>query len=94
MALLLFLLLAIRYTDIAFDSATNQVGIVWRDNLDGDALDFVVGTVSRTSISFGTTIELAGDVEQSPITYDSGSGQFVVSYYDDADSDKGKAQWQ
>lgn len=79
------------YTDIAFDSSTNQVGIVWRDNGDADALDFVVGTVSGTSISFGTTIELAGDVEQSSITYDSGSGQFVVSYHDDDDSSKGKA---
>ena len=45
----------------------------------------------QISISFGTTIELAGDVEQSSITYDSGSGQFVVSYHDDDDSSKGKA---
>ena len=79
------------YTDIAFDSSTNQVGIIWRDNGDGNALDFVVGTVSGTSISFGTTIELAGAVEQSRISYDSGSGQFVVSYHDDGDSSKGKA---
>ena len=79
------------YTDIAFDSSANQVGITWRDENDGSAGDFIVGTVSGTSISFGTSIELAGDVEQSAISYDSGSGQFVVSYHDDDDSSKGKA---
>jgi len=79
------------YTDIAFDSSSNQVGISWRDENDGSAGDFIVGTVSGTSISFGTSIELAGDVEQSAISYDSGSGQFVVSYHDDDDSSKGKA---
>ena len=79
------------YTKAAFDSGLNQIGIVWRDGSDADALDFRVGTVSGTSISFGTSIELAGDVEQSPIAYDSSSGQFVVAYHDDGDSSKGKA---
>ena len=79
------------YTKAAFDSGLNQIGIVWRDGGDADALDFRVGTVSGTSISFGTSIELAGDVEQSPIAYDSSSGQFVVAYHDDGDSSKGKA---
>lgn len=79
------------YPKAAFDSGLNQVGIAWRDDGDGEALDLRVGTVSGTSISFGTSIELAGDVEQSPIAYDSSSGQFVVSYHDDGDSSKGKA---
>jgi len=79
------------YTKAAFDSGANQVGIAWRDDGDGQALDFIVGTVSGTSISFGTSVELAGDVEQSPVAYDSSSSQFVVSYHDDGDSSKGKA---
>lgn len=79
------------YPKAAFDSGLNQVGIAWRDDGDGQALDLRIGTVSGTSISFGTSIELAGDVEQSPIAYDSSSGQFVVSYHDDGDSSKGKA---
>ena len=79
------------YPKAAFDSGLNQVGIAWRDDGDGEALDLRVGTVSGTSISFGTSIELAGDVEQSPIAYDSSSGQFVVAYHDDGDSSKGKA---
>ena len=79
------------YAKAAFDSGANQVGIAWRDDGDGQALDFIVGTVSGTSISFGTSVELAGDVEQSPVAYDSSSSQFVVSYHDDGDSSKGKA---
>ena len=79
------------YPKAAFDSGANQVGIAWRDDGDGQALDFIVGTVSGTSISFGTSVELAGDVEQSPVAYDSSSSQFVVSYHDDGDSSKGKA---
>jgi len=79
------------YAKAAFDSGLNQVGIAWRDDNDGQALDFRVGTVSGTSISFGTSIELAADVEQSPIAYDSSSGRFVVAYHDDGDSSKGKA---
>ena len=86
-----FLRLALRYTKTAFDSVLNQVGVAWRDGSDGDALDFAVGTVSGTSISFGTSVELAANVEQSPVAYDSSSQKFVVSYHDNEDSSKGKA---
>ncbi len=51
----------------------------------------VVGTVSGTSISFGSVATFeAGEPKNISAAFDSGVGKVAVSYMDDADSDKGK----
>lgn len=55
---------------IAFDSSNNKVVITYRDTTASNAVA-IVGTVSGTSISFG-----------SPTTYDSGNGNYNRVAYD------------
>ena len=43
--------------NIAFDSNSNKVLVAYRDNADSQKLKLVVGTVSGTSISFGTILD-------------------------------------
>ena len=75
-----------------FDSTNNKVIAAYTRNFDnsGRAL---VGTVSGTSISFGSeTIFESGDVNSSMrMAFDSVNGKTVIGYRDNGDSNKPKA---
>ena len=68
---------------IAFDSTNGKVVVVYRDVGNSSAGTAVVGTVSGTSISFGTPVVFnAGYTNDMSIAFDSGNGKMVIAYRD------------
>jgi len=77
-------------TVIAFDSTNNKVVIAYRDNGNSGKGTAIVGTVSGTSISFGSAVEYEqGDVDDQAITFDSNVGKVVIAYFDGGNSNYG-----
>tara|TARA_R100001463_G_scaffold2169_2_gene9186 strand:- start:2134 stop:3591 length:1458 start_codon:yes stop_codon:yes gene_type:complete len=75
-----------------FDSTNGKAVIVFRDDADSDKGKAVVGTVSGTSISFGSAAEFeSGDTRVTASTFDTDNGKVVIAYKDIDDSSKGKA---
>ena len=76
----------------AFDSTNNKVVVVFRDNGDSGYGKAAVGTVSGTSISFGTTATFnAGDTRETATAYDVNAQKIVISYKDQGNSNYGTA---
>ena len=75
-----------------FDSNSNKVVVCYKDNGNSFYGTSIVGTVSSTSISFGSAVvfESANSPHISP-TFDSNSNKVVIAYSDAGDSTKGKA---
>ena len=75
-----------------FDSNSNKVVIAYRDSANSYYGTAIIGTVSGTSISFGTAVvyETSSSQYNSP-TFDSSNNKVVIAYRDGGDSDKGKA---
>ena len=76
----------------AYDTTNDKVLIVFRDIGNYQYGTAIVGTVSGSSISFGS----ANVFESSATTYisvafDSTAGKFLIAYRDEGDSNKGKA---
>jgi hypothetical protein len=81
---------AISHSGIAFDSDTGKVVIAYRQNTSGGSTDFkrgtaVVGTVSGTSISFGSNVAFdnTGDYGESGhgnVIYDTNAKKVIVVY--------------
>jgi len=80
---------------ITFDSNSNKVVIAYDDKADGQKGKAIVGTVSGTSISFGSAVVFNnGSTDMgtpNAITFDSNSNKVVIAFQDKADSNKGKA---
>ena len=75
-----------------FDSSNNKVVIAYRDNGASNEGEAVVGTVSGTAISFGSTAQFeTGITNYSSPVFDSNSNKVVISFSDGGDSGKGKA---
>ena len=80
------------YISAVFDSTNNKVVIAYQDTGDSSKGKAVVGTVSSTSISFGSIVEFeAGNTEQISTAYDSNAGKVVIAYRDVGNSDYGTA---
>jgi len=81
-----------RDADAIFDSTNNKVVITYRDSGNSNYGTAIVGTVSGTSISFGSAVvfESAGCYNSSA-TFDSSNGKVVVAYRDDGNSNYGTA---
>ena len=75
---------AVTYADVVvFDSTNGKVVIVYRDSGNSSAGTAVVGTVSGTSISFGTPVVFnASYTSQMSAAFDSGNGKIVIAYRD------------
>ncbi len=73
-----------------FDSSANKVVIGWQDGTDSNKGAAVVGTVSGTSISFGSKVffsdSASGDIEGS---FDSNANKVVFFYRDNSNSNQG-----
>ena len=83
---------AVSFSAIAYDSNANKHVIVYRDDNNSNHGTAVVGTVSGTSISFGTpAVFESAATEELSIAYDSNAQKVVVAYKDDANSDYGTA---
>ena len=75
-----------------FDSNSNKVVIAYKDDANSSYGTAVVGTVSGTSISFGTPVVFeTGAVSYISTTFDSSSNRVVISYTDDGNSSYGTA---
>ena len=80
------------YPSATYDSTNNRVVISYQDSGNSNYGTAVVGTVSGSSISFGTPVVYAsvGTTQQS-ITYDSTNNRVVIAYSDGGSSDYGTA---
>jgi len=80
------------YNSATYDSTNNRVAIAYRDDGNSFYGTAIVGTVSGTSISFGSAVvfESAQSENISP-TYDSTNNQVVIAYRDVGNSSYGTA---
>ena len=76
-----------RYVNAAFDSTVNKVIISYRDDGNSSHGTAIVGTVSGTSISFGTAaVYNAAETAPETTVYDSSTNKTVILYSDVANS--------
>ena len=70
-----------KYTVSTFDSVNNKIIIAYRDNNNSGYLTAIVGTVSGTSISFGTPVVAASNSSQYVgIAFNDNAGKCLISY--------------
>jgi hypothetical protein len=75
----------IKNTGIAFDSVNNRVVIAYRDYGNSSYGTAIVGTVSGTSISFGTSVVFnSATTEFNSVVFDSNANKTVFLYSDDS----------
>ena len=81
------------YASPVYDTANNKVVIGYRDDGDSGYYRAIVGTVSGTSISFGSSVRFDTAVSSTIMggTYDSANQKVVFAYQDFYNSQKGKA---
>jgi hypothetical protein len=71
-----------QYITSAFDSNSNKVVVAYRDSGNSTYGTAVVGTVSGTSISFGTPVVFQANAVQTPyVVFDSTNNKMVIGYY-------------
>ena len=71
------------YIQTTYDTANDKVVIGYQDGGNSDAPTAIVGTVSGTSISFGSEATASTELTQPlGMTFDSGSGKVVFVYKD------------
>ena len=79
-------------TALAFDSNAEKVVIIFRNNANLNYGTGVVGTVSGTSISFGSlAVFESADSAYNVVSFDSNSNKIVASYSDVGNSNYGTA---
>jgi len=80
------------YTGIAYDSDSQKVVIGYRDGGNSNAGTAIVGTVSGTSISFGSAavFDTANSIRIA-VSYDSSAQKIVIAYRDSGSDDEGMA---
>jgi len=75
-----------------YDSTNQKVVFAYSDGGNSSHGTAVVGTVSGTSISFGTPVVFnAGNSGYFSASFDSNAGRVLISYSDDSNSSKGEA---
>jgi len=75
------------YINSTFDSNSNKVVVVYRDEGNSSHGTAVVGTVSGTSISFGTPVVFeAAAIDFCDVTFDSSNNKVVIAYRDRGNS--------
>ena len=80
------------YTSAVYDSTSNKTVIAYRDSITTNYGTAIVGTVSGTSISFGTPVVFESAVSAHiAATYDSSNNKVVIAYTDGGNSSYGTA---
>ena len=83
---------AAAFTSASFDTASNKVVISYKDNGNSSYGTSIVGTVSGTSISFGTKVVFeSASTRYTSTVFDSANGKTVVAYADLVNSFHGTA---
>ena len=77
-----------RDMDATFDTTNNKIVVVYEDNGNSNYGTGIVGTVSGTSISFGSaTTYTTARAQSNNVVYDSANGKVVVSFgYDTSET--------
>ena len=87
-----FVISSTSYVSVAFDSNTNKVVIAYRDDGNSSYGTAVVGTVSGTSISFGSPAQFNNNrSDYISATFDSNSNKVVIAYSDAGNGFRGTA---
>jgi hypothetical protein len=74
----------------AFDSNANKVVIAYRNGSNSSYGEVVIGTVSGTSISFGTAVVFeTANSQYMSLAFDSSNNKIVIAYKDDGNSGYG-----
>ena len=80
------------YNSVAYDSANNKILIAYRDNGNSNYGTAIVGTVSGTSISFGTAVVFeSAATAYCSATYDVSAEKVLIAYQDAGNSQIGTA---
>jgi len=80
------------YIASAYDSSNNKIVVAYRDNANSKAGTAVVGTISGTSVTFGTPVVFQNSrSDYIAIAFDSSNNKIVIAYNDDGNSDYGTA---
>jgi len=74
---------------ITFDNNSNKIVIAYADEGNSSNGTAIVGTVSGTSISFGSAVVFDGNSDSISATFDSNSNKVVIAYSDLGNSDYG-----
>ena len=78
--------------DITYDTTNDKVVISYKDSSNSNYGTAIVGTVSGTSISFGTKVVFQSAISYgNRITFDSNAGKVVICYKDTTASNNGAA---
>jgi len=80
---------SVTYNAITFDPINGKVVIVYRDVGNADAGTAIVGTVSGTSISFGSPSTFTTDASDTAVAFDSNAGKVVIIFRNNANSNYG-----
>ena len=82
----------VSFTSATFDSTNNRVVIAYANNGNNAYGTAIVGTVSGTSISFGTPVVFeSADTDEIFAVYDSSNEKVVIVYQDAGNSNYGTA---
>jgi hypothetical protein len=83
------------YTSFAYDTNSQRAVIVYQDFTNSSSITAIAGTVSGTSMSFGTTVLLGSATSSGTqiisATYDSAQQQVVAAYRNNTNSGFGTA---
>lgn len=77
-------------TRIAYHSAKNRVGIIYKNSSATDNGEIVIGEVSGTSLTFGSSVTFeSGLFNDGDIVYDASAERFVTAHKDESTSSNG-----
>ena len=80
------------WTDTVYDSGNGKIVIIYKDQGNSNYGTSVVGTVSGTSISFGSEVVWqSANLSYPRLSYDTNAGKVVLVYRDNANSSYGTA---
>ena len=78
------------YISLTYDSSNQKVIIAYQDSGNSNYGTAIIGTVSGTSITFGSSIVFnSGSTSWTSATYDSTNGKVVIAYANDGNSGYG-----
>jgi len=73
---------SVDYSNVVYDPNTGKVVVAYKDTGDNNQGKAVVGTVSGSTITFGTAVEFAASVDWIDIVYEENAQKVVISYKD------------
>ena len=88
-----FVVTSLSMLNIEYDTANNKVIVVYRDDSDSNKGKAVVGTISGSTISFGSPVVFNSNLHSEPIgtVYDPNQQRVILSYRDNTNSYYGTA---